>query len=134
MRGFDHEEILAFRVTGHLLRFATSEWRGKLQCPCPAAANCDQKAIKILLDAGISPNCRADADHNLPGSTAPWSFLGSKCQGVKTLEMFISKGYDVNLQNKTPVTNPLLQRFMQQPLSGTSKLFRRCSITELIQR
>lgn len=68
-----------------------------------AAANCDQKAIQILLDAGISPNCRADANHNLPGSTAPWSFLSSKCQGsVKTLKMFISKGYDVNLQNKTP--------------------------------
>lgn len=72
-----------------------------------AAANCDQKAVRILLDAGISPNCRADADHNLPGSTAPWSFLGSKCQGgVKTLEMFISKGYDVNLQNKTPGNKP----------------------------
>jgi hypothetical protein len=68
-----------------------------------AAAHCDQNAIKILLDAGTSPNCRADANHNLPGSTAPWSFLSSKCQGgVKTLRMFISKGYDVNLSNMTP--------------------------------
>jgi len=72
-----------------------------------AAANCDQKAIKILLDVGISPNCRADANHNLPGSAAPWSFLSSKCQGgVKTLKMFISKGYDVNLQNMTPGNKP----------------------------
>ena len=72
-----------------------------------AAANCDQKAIKILLDVGISPNCRADANHNLPGSAAPWSFLSSKRQGgVKTLKMFISKGYDVNLQNMTPGNKP----------------------------
>jgi ankyrin repeat protein len=72
-----------------------------------AAANCDQRAVRILLDAGVSPNCRADENRNLPGSTAPWSLLSSKCQGsAKALEMFISKGYDVNLKNMTPGNKP----------------------------
>ena len=77
-----------------------------------AAANCDEKAVKILLDSGVSPNCRADADHNLPGSTAPWSFLSSRCQGsAEMLDLFIFKGYAVNLQNmpsgKTPSSTAL---------------------------
>jgi ankyrin repeat protein len=72
-----------------------------------AAAHCDHSAVRILLDAGISPNCRADADQNFPGSTAPWSFISSKCQGSgETLEMFIAKGYDVNLQNIMPGNKP----------------------------
>ena len=72
-----------------------------------AAAHCDHNALKILLDAGINPNCRADADHNFPGSTAPWSLLSSNCQGsVRTLDLFIAKGYDVNLQNMVPGEKP----------------------------
>ena len=72
-----------------------------------AAANCDRSAIEILLDAGANPNCRADANHNLPGSTAPWSFLSSKCRGsVEMLGMFVAKGYDVNLQNLMPGNKP----------------------------
>jgi uncharacterized protein len=107
MRDLTMKEALLLGLL--FISLSSRQARGEENCNAlvTAAANCDQRAVRILLDAGVSPNCRADANHNLPGSTAPWSFLSSKCQGsTKTLEIFISRGYDVNLRNITPGNKP----------------------------
>jgi hypothetical protein len=67
-----------------------------------AANNCDYTSLKILLDSGINPNCRSDIQigGTSSGVSAPWMIIQKRCEeSFKMMELFISKGYNVNFQN-----------------------------------
>ncbi len=75
-----------------------------------AADNCDYETLDILLGAGTDPNCLGARKGSQVYPAPIRAFRGGptlyprprKCNSFEILELFISKGYDVNLGAKNP--------------------------------